>query len=574
MLNKEEVSSIKWLDVCVFKNTGFESVHITLKCDIPERQILDIRTLENVSQALNHTEIELSLACENNGRLIFPLTTRMQNVFKLTIDGCILLNYNSEYINKRFLSTKDTIKSFQISNSIILIDDKYISNMIMTVNDPRRGHTQCFPLQSDNVTTSNITYKFVVSGQKGSVLQDKYLQEFERMNMMKNIQCTYDSLRVFNSIKTSYLGLDTLEHTLQTSRFPVLEVLNVSYNDIKVIPPRLRAWGLYLERLSFLDISHNRISEINVVSDHSHRNVQRISTIDLRYNNISTITKRALKSFLNHRNVIIDIRNNPFLCNCDMKYFVDFINQENNLTSSTISSYHYLKDLRCVQPKLFYGRKIASLTPEDLGCQRLTIKFDITPAITLSVVISITIGIFVFMHRFRKEITIICFTRFHLRLPCRTRTAHPNKMYDAFVAYSEADTAWVLKTLAPRLENPNLERPFRLCLHHRDFILGAPVAANIVSSVENSRHTILVVSEAFLRSEWCLLEFRTALQQSLMEKKRHLIMILLENVHKNHIRNDMKRCIKTLTCVRVEERLFWDRLVYSLSDKVPVPVNV
>lgn len=48
--------------------------------------------------------------------------------------------------------------------------------------------------------------------------------------------------------------------------------------------------------------------------------------------------------------------------------------------------------------------------------------------------------------------------------------------------------------------------PLRLCLHQRDFLPGRWVLDNIMSSMESSRRTVFVLSENFVRSEWCRFE--------------------------------------------------------------------
>lgn len=151
-------------------------------------------------------------------------------------------------------------------------------------------------------------------------------------------------------------------------------------------------------------------------------------------------------------------------------------------------------------------------------------------------------------------------------MPCQNVKPEENKRYDAFIAYSQSDINWVIYTLAKRLENPESGQRFTLCLHHRDFMVGAAISDNIVQSVESSRHTIIVVSKNFLRSEWCRLEFRVALHQSLLEKKRHLIIILLEDIPTSEFEPELKRCMQTLTYVKADDRWFWDKLVYALSD--------
>lgn len=98
--------------------------------------------------------------------------------------------------------------------------------------------------------------------------------------------------------------------------------------------------------------------------------------------------------------------------------------------------------------------------------------------------------------------------------------------------------------------------------------MGAAISDNIVKSVEKSRHTILVVSENFLKSEWCLLEFRTALHQSLLERRRHLIIVLLGDVTiTKNFEPELKRCLQTLTYVKANDRWFFDKLLFALSQK-------
>ena len=69
--------------------------------------------------------------------------------------------------------------------------------------------------------------------------------------------------------------------------------------------------------------------------------------------------------------------------------------------------------------------------------------------------------------------------------------------YDAFVSYCVKDFGWVSKYL-PRLEE---EYHLRLCLHDRDWLVGPDIVDNIVTSIENSRQTVLIVSNAFAISQ-------------------------------------------------------------------------
>ena len=80
--------------------------------------------------------------------------------------------------------------------------------------------------------------------------------------------------------------------------------------------------------------------------------------------------------------------------------------------------------------------------------------------------------------------------------------------FDVFVSYHHQESLWVRQELRPRLEDN--EPHFRICLHERDFVLGATVIDNISSAVAISRRMILLLSKAFLQSQWCQTEFREA----------------------------------------------------------------
>ena len=98
--------------------------------------------------------------------------------------------------------------------------------------------------------------------------------------------------------------------------------------------------------------------------------------------------------------------------------------------------------------------------------------------------------------------------------------------YDAFISYSVKDFHWV-STHLPRLEK---EYHLRMCLHDRDWLVGRDIVDNIVASIENSRKTVLIVSNAFAISQWCHFEL-AMVQTRLLELDRdNVVLVLLEEI--------------------------------------------
>ncbi|KAH9489307.1 hypothetical protein Btru_057056 [Bulinus truncatus] len=124
-----------------------------------------------------------------------------------------------------------------------------------------------------------------------------------------------------------------------------------------------------------------------------------------------------------------------------------------------------------------------------------------------------------------------------------------DKDYDAFVSYqsSPRDERFILQHLYPKLEK---ELQFRLCLHFRDFSPGEPIANNIISAVERSRRTIMILSPSYVASEWCRMEYQKA-QHEMLRLKHKIIPIILEDIDgMPEMDANLKTIIDTVTYIK------------------------
>jgi len=78
----------------------------------------------------------------------------------------------------------------------------------------------------------------------------------------------------------------------------------------------------------------------------------------------------------------------------------------------------------------------------------------------------------------------------------------PAPTYDVFISYSHADQAWVWEWLIPRLKAAGLA----VCTDRESFDIGVPSLVNMENAVAASRHTLLVLTPAYLASEWTMYE--------------------------------------------------------------------
>ncbi len=101
----------------------------------------------------------------------------------------------------------------------------------------------------------------------------------------------------------------------------------------------------------------------------------------------------------------------------------------------------------------------------------------------------------------------------------------PNSfVYDVFISYSHQNDKWVQEWLLPRLKAVGL----KVCIDFRDFDPGAPSVAEMERAVLKSRKTCLVLTPAYLASEWS--EFENVMAQTLdpAAHQRRLLPLLLE----------------------------------------------
>ena len=95
----------------------------------------------------------------------------------------------------------------------------------------------------------------------------------------------------------------------------------------------------------------------------------------------------------------------------------------------------------------------------------------------------------------------------------------PEFPYDVFISYSHADQDWVWNWLIPRLKAEGLI----LCTDQESFDIGVPSLVNMENAVLASRHTLLVLTPAYVESQWTLYEqILTQTQDPIGQRQRTL----------------------------------------------------
>ncbi|XP_071084963.1 toll-like receptor 6 [Haliotis cracherodii] len=559
----------EWKAMCKTSSDKTNKSFISIYCHVNVEDVWDFNHFRNWSVVLdNDTLVSLDIVCEDGARICLPWPYREGHLHTLRVTRCTNTCYYSDFNRPEVLDIPDSLRVFE---GYDVTEERKLLDMLSIDIKSLPAPMVCGPMHLE---------VFIYRHKQLKILFDEDSEDYPQLEdlnitdtITKNTRnmddlgyvCKYENMRVFDKSQRIRASSLLIYSSVVNSRFPQLRILNFSDTELQVFPPILAVWRRHFDKLQILDLSHNNISRFEL-RDTSLLS-QDVGIIDLRFNDIRKIGEKEIESFSKVDGVVINVRDNPFQCDCAMGNFSMYLQKYSSTTEAGINrDYAYLWDLECVTPEKFRGKRISEFTRKILCSTDMTAYISQISAICVTVVIFL---IFVILCvRYRKEIRILTFTRCNIILPCQSFEHSSNKTYDAFVAYSHIDSAWVVKTLLPRLESGSPDgNNFRLCLHQRDFAVGAAIADNICQSVEASRHTILVLSRKFLESEWCLMEFRTAFHQSLIEKKKHLILVLLEDIPVSELDADFRRCMQTWTYIHISDKLFWDRIVYSLTDK-------
>lgn len=130
--------------------------------------------------------------------------------------------------------------------------------------------------------------------------------------------------------------------------------------------------------------------------------------------------------------------------------------------------------------------------------------------------------------------------------------------YDVFISYSSKDKVWVRGELLKRLENAGLT----VFIDFRDFTRGAPSIREMERGVTKSRKTLLILTPAYIASEWC--EIEHIMSSTLGPANRDLRMIPLLKAE-----CDRPLRIATLTYIDFTDDLYmdlaWNQLIKALG---------
>ncbi|XP_029936273.1 toll-like receptor 7 isoform X2 [Myripristis murdjan] len=302
-----------------------------------------------------------------------------------------------------------------------------------------------------------------------------------------------------------------------------LQVLDLSGNSLTTVPRVLSNCTTSIKKL----ILHK--NQIVRLSPDFLKDAYHLKYLDISFNHIQYIKKSSFPEDVTNRMDMLLLHKNRFMCTCNATWFVGWLNR------TTVTIPRLATEVTCSAPGAQRGHAVISV--DVLACQYNFLSIVLYTLMTSLVLSFLTLSIS--SHLFLWDVWYI----YHFcmaKLKGYRRLSSQSAAYDAFVVYDKMDPAvseWVMKELCVHLENHGDHR-VTLCLEERDWIPGSPLIENLLQSIQQSKRTMFILTNNYIKSGSFKTAFYIAHQRLMDEKNDVIVLIFLERVpcHSKYLR--------------------------------------
>ncbi|VDI11957.1 Hypothetical predicted protein [Mytilus galloprovincialis] len=283
--------------------------------------------------------------------------------------------------------------------------------------------------------------------------------------------------------------------------------------------------------------------------------------ISLKYNKLSCFSDDNIAKLNIIKPASVFLRGNPIECSCKTLNFLKWVHR-----SGIIGD---VDEVKCVLQNgtlAILSHFLRNLKTFEISCQS-KIWLMLASSITSVIILAVIIGIIYYRYRF-------AFEYFFLRIKMKLRHYQPlteEFNHDAFISYSHKDIPWV-KTLYDKLNS----KGFSLCLYHKDFQGGMPIAECIVEAINSSRKVVFVITKNFLESSWGTYEIEMTRMHAFREGRESMVIVILkDDIKKENLPRVLKEIWFKVVCIvwpsdseapYNSEDMFYEKLCIALSD--------
>ncbi|XP_067677358.1 toll-like receptor 4 [Haliotis asinina] len=344
-------------------------------------------------------------------------------------------------------------------------------------------------------------------------------ESLEYLDLSHNF-CDYVNNSIFESVsrlKTLKLGTNFLGYPMKDLQFNLSSLEHLDLTDNKIHDLTMSNFIL-LKSLKSLDLSYNDLVSWNATIENMHN----LTTLNISHNIFVDfpISLASQIEQLNNKHLRVDFQGNSLKCNCLTLKSLQWINKNSN-------SFVNMQELECI----FNGKSmnLTNLRYIVLQLEKSCASYvGLMIGILTIVVLVMALSLAGILFRYRWKLRYLYYVmrnrhRGYLPAP----DVEHNFEFDAFISYADEDRGFVVNEMRQVLEDKN---GLSLCIHHRDFLPGEAIAANILKAISTSRKTVVILTRNFLKSHWCRYELEMAKMESIYTGRNTLLIVLMEDI--------------------------------------------
>ncbi|XP_054087014.1 protein toll-like [Zeugodacus cucurbitae] len=353
-------------------------------------------------------------------------------------------------------------------------------------------------------------------------------------------------------------------------------LINCTAADLQALNQLPRPEQLSLTETA-LDLTHNQFRELPSNATFGYANVthlfathNRLNTVlpthlppalrslDLRTNQLERLSESFLRAYLNESAILTSLylSDNPWLCDCSTELLLYTL----RIHRSRIPD---IEELFCANlPNV----TLANVTFTDI-CVVSSSSWTLLAQVVASFLVILTLLTCIALY-YKYELELKIWLHAHnVNISCcGIDELDCNATFDAFISYAHEQSDYVNQILVPGLEQTAPH--FRICTHERNWLAGAYIPEQIVESVAQSRRTIIVLSQDFVASLWARMEFKTAHQFAVNERRARIIIIKYGEVaDMAGLDSGLQAYLRMNTYLESEDPRFWQKLRYAMPHR-------
>ncbi|GAB6024225.1 TOLL-like receptor [Chamberlinius hualienensis] len=523
----------------------------------------------------------------NNSLRILPQTNIDADIFNLNDNpiGCNCQNswlFNGHKQNKIVGQLCKVVNKFNPDNQItlssnVLCESNYNNSNRCLIEHPIEYKFQCqfkclkpcYCYTTDDFSIahyycSNSQLKFIPQWVHSDELnsQSEVIVWLNENNFNKIIN---DNFTDYDNVTQLYLKNSqiTLIDPLTFEKMDKLIILDLSYNQLITIKDGTFNQQIYLE---ILILSHNLI---DYLPNNWFNGTMALKSLQLHNNKLTNYSIENLRNRpYNLRE--LTLYNNNWTCNCS------FIIEFQNYLLHNLYSVQKPHELYCTNE---YGN-LATLPVTEYNTSHCTdqqqqlITIDNPWPIVIGVVVPLCVFAIVYgVIRGIKSCVRVKRAKqieraYRLMKNAGTPMETDGKVFDVFISYSNEDSDFVATKILPKLED--IKDPYHVCVHERNFLGGGSIEDTIIETIKKSTRIIVILTENYLQSDWCMYEFIIA-HSVMIEYQCPRVVLIIKDELPPDINPNLQIYLSTNTYIEWTDQIFWQRLHFALSsNKLPM----